>query len=122
MMGCGTNTVTDRPEVGNVGLLEKYDLGVGDHLAITVWKNPDLSVSVPVRPDGKISIPLVGDVLAAVLTAEELSSSIGKALETYVRGPKVTVIVTNPASADFQHRVRIVGGCKAHKVPPIAMV
>jgi len=118
MMGCGTNTVTDRPEVGNVGLLEKYDLGVGDHLAITVWKNPDLSVSVPVRPDGKISIPLVGDVAAAGLTAEELSNSIGKALETYVRGPKVTVIVTNPASADFQHRVRIVGAVQSPQSSP----
>jgi len=117
-MGCGPNTIKEMPETGDIGLLDRYDLGVGDLISVTVWKNPDLSVSVPIRPDGKISIPLVGDVLAAGLTTEELSDSVSKELEDFVRSPRVTVIVTNPASSDFQHRVRIVGAVQNPQSTP----
>jgi len=118
LVGCGTNTVKEQPAMGDIGLLEQYNLGVGDQLNVTVWKNADLSVTVPVRPDGKISIPLVGDVAAAGLTPEQLSASIVKALEAYVKGPQVTVIVSNPASSDFQHRVRIVGAVQSQQSAP----
>jgi len=91
------------------GLLEEYRIGVGDALEVNVWRNPELSVSVPVRPDGKISMPLVGDIVAAQLTATELSSNIAVSLTEYVRNPQVTVIVSNPSSSDFQRRVRITG-------------
>ncbi len=88
---------------------EPYRMGVGDTLRIDVWRNEQLSVSVPVRPDGMISMPLIGDVLAASQTTSSLSSTISNLLEDYVRNPQVTVIVTNPESADFLNRVRIVG-------------
>lgn len=97
------------PVSENSGILEEYRIGVGDSLDINVWRNPELSVSVPVRPDGKISMPLIGDIAAAHLTTRELSDDIVKGLTNYVRSPQVTVIVTNPSSSDFQRRVRITG-------------
>jgi len=71
-----------------------YVIGPDDTLQISVWKEPELSGSVAVRPDGKISIPLVDDVQAAGLTAVELSAQIAEKLKKFVTGPHVTVIVT----------------------------
>jgi len=71
-----------------------YVIGPDDMLQISVWKEPELSGAVPVRPDGKISIPLVDDVQAAGLTAVELSAQITEKLKKFVTGPHVTVIVT----------------------------
>lgn len=91
---------------------KNYLIGVGDDLSVQVWRNPELSVQIPVRPDGKISTPLVGDIVAAGLTTEQLADAITTKLSNYVRGPEVTVIVTNPASADFLRRVRITGSVR----------
>ena len=71
-----------------------YVIGPDDTLQISVWKEPELSGSVPVRPDGKISIPLVDDVQAAGLTAVQLSMQIADRLKKFVTDPHVTVIVT----------------------------
>lgn len=109
LAACGTTSKVVAPERMDSGLLEEYRIGVGDALEVNVWRNPELSVSVPVRPDGKISMPLVGDIVAAQLTATELSSNIAVSLTEYVRNPQVTVIVSNPSSSDFQRRVRITG-------------
>jgi len=79
---------------------------------VQVWRNEELSVRVPVRPDGKISTPLVGDIVAAGLTTEQLAQAITAKLSNYVRNPEVTVIVNNPASADFLRRVRITGSVR----------
>ncbi|MDN3638491.1 polysaccharide biosynthesis/export family protein [Simiduia curdlanivorans] len=95
--------ISQSPEV------KAYQIGVGDSLQVNVWRNQELSLAVPVRPDGKISMPLVGDIEAAGLTPLALSDSIVTKLGAYVRNPQVTVIVTNPSSADFQRRVRITG-------------
>lgn len=91
---------------------KSYRIGVADEISIQVWKNNELSVHVPVRPDGKISSPLVGDIVAAGLTTEELAAAITAKLGSYVRNPEVTVIVTNPASADFLRRVRVTGSVR----------
>jgi polysaccharide export outer membrane protein len=73
---------------------EDYVIGPSDVLAVRVWKNPELSVEqVPVRPDGKISTPLAGDVQAAGLTTKQLQDVLAKALTQYVTAPNVTVIV-----------------------------
>lgn len=88
---------------------EEYRIGVADMLAVSVWRNPDLSITVPVRPDGKISMPLIGDMLAAGKSSEALAADITAKLTEYVRSPQVTVIVTNPASTDFQRTVRVTG-------------
>jgi polysaccharide export outer membrane protein len=112
LQACSSGKVGAPPPVANTGTLEEYRIGVGDDLQINVWRNEELSVAVPVRPDGKVSMPLVGDIVAAGLTTRELSDSIVRSLTNYVRSPQVTVIVINPSSSDFQRRVRITGAVR----------
>lgn len=71
-----------------------YVLGSDDQLHITVWKESDLTVTLPVRPDGKISLPLINDIQAAGLTPMELRESITEKLKKYIADPRVTVVVT----------------------------
>lgn len=71
-----------------------YTIGAQDVLSISVWKDPELTQTVPVRPDGKISMPLLNDVQAAGLTPNELRDHITEALKKFVTDPVVTVIVT----------------------------
>ena len=80
------------PEPGPMDRAD-YVIGAADILRIQVWKNTELSVEVPVRPDGKISVPLANDVQAAGLTATELKDVITQALADYVAAPDVTVMV-----------------------------
>ncbi len=107
LSACSSPTITPPPQ--NTEVQSQYRIGVGDSLRVNVWRNAELSSDVPVRPDGRISLPLVGDIQAAGQTTEELASALTSSLEEYVRNPQVTVIVTNPASADYQLRVRITG-------------
>lgn len=109
LAACSGTQKVMAPPVSDHTVVEDYRIGVGDMLQVSVWRNQELSTSVPVRPDGKISLPLVGDIVAANLTTAQLSSNIVAGLENYIRSPQVTVIVTNPSSADFQRRVRITG-------------
>lgn len=71
-----------------------YVIGPEDGLSINVWKEADLTATLPVRPDGKISLPLLGDVQAAGLTPKELGESITEKLRKFVADPRVTVVVT----------------------------
>jgi len=71
-----------------------YIIGADDTLHISVWKEPDLSETLPVRPDGKISLPLLNDVVAAGLTPSQLADSITTKLKKYIADPRVTVVVT----------------------------
>ena len=89
-----------------------YRIGVDDQLQVAVWRNPELSVSVPVRPDGRISVPLVGDVLAGGRTPEEVARDIEGQLAAYVRDPKVAVILTELRSHEFLSRVRVTGAVR----------
>jgi polysaccharide biosynthesis/export protein len=84
-----------------------YLIGPGDTLQVFVWRNPDLSVTVPVRPDGKISTPLVEDMSAVGKTPSGLARDIEKALSEYVKSPQVNVIVTIPVSVFSQ--VKVIG-------------
>jgi polysaccharide export outer membrane protein len=118
LAGCSSGKPSDMPPLSETGLLSEYRIGVGDSIQINVWRNPELSLAVPVRPDGKVSMPLIGDILAANQTATELSAAITASLSSYVRNPQVTVIVANPSSSDFQRRVRITGAVKAPQSIP----
>ncbi len=109
VQACATPDKSAMPAEGDAYSAEVYRIGVGDQLQVSVWRNPELSVEVPVRPDGKISAPLVGDVLAAGITPEDLAQTVTEKLKTFIRSPKVTVVVIDPASADFQQRVRVTG-------------
>ena len=87
-----------------------YVIGPGDELEVFVWQNPDLSVTVPVRPDGKISTPLDEDMVAVGKTPSELAHDIEQKLSQYVRSPHVNVIVVKPASVFSQ--VKVIGQVK----------
>src|SRR6185437_11839945 len=87
-----------------------YIIGPGDELQIFVWQNADLSVIVPVRPDGKISTPLDEDMVAVGKTPSQLAHDIEVKLSEYVRSPHVNVIVTKPASLFSQ--VKVIGQVK----------
>ena len=76
-----------------------YVIGTGDRLRVDVWQNDKLSLSeVPVRPDGKITMPLVDDVQAAGLTTDELKAVITQELSEFIENPTVTVVLLNPLS------------------------
>jgi polysaccharide export outer membrane protein len=90
-------------------LVKSYKMAVGDQIQINVWKNPELSLSEPIRPDGKISMPLIGDVMAAGLTPEELAARIETMLANYVKAPNVTVILTSLQGHEFLSRIRVTG-------------
>jgi polysaccharide export outer membrane protein len=90
-------------------LTQSYKMAVGDQLQINVWKNPELSVSAPIRPDGKVSIPLIGEVMAVGYTPEQMAANIEKKLTTYVKNPNVTVILTGLEGHEFLSRIRVTG-------------
>lgn len=71
-----------------------YVIGADDVLLVSVWKEPDLTITLPVRPDGNISMPLLNDVPAAGISPTQLAASITEKLKKYVADPRVTVIVT----------------------------
>jgi polysaccharide export outer membrane protein len=82
-----------------------YVIGAEDVLDVNVWKEPDVSRSVPVRPDGKISLPLLNDVQAAGLTPMQLQAAITDGLKKFITGPQVTVVVMQINS----RRIYVVG-------------
>lgn len=94
-----------------------YLIGPGDTLQIFVWRNPDLSTSVPVRPDGRISIPLVEDIDCAGKTPTQLARDIEVKLKKFVTDPVVTVIVSNFVGP-FAQQVRVVGEASEPKAVP----
>lgn len=85
-----------------------YVIGAGDSVNIVVWRNPELSMSVPVRPDGKITTPLVEDLPAMGKDATTLARDIEKELSKFIREPVVTVIVTGFVGP-FSEQIRVVG-------------
>lgn len=104
--GCATSSP---PPISDLSPVDsQYRIGSGDGLRIYVRDNPDLSLSVPVRPDGDISIPLVETIPAAGKTPVELAGDLETALSVYVRDPLVTVIVTSFVGT-YSDQVRILG-------------
>jgi polysaccharide export outer membrane protein len=86
----------------------RYLIGPLDVVNIVVWRNPELSQSVPVRPDGRISTPLVEDLMALGRSPSELAREIERALSKYIRDPIVTVVVTG-FQGPFSEQVRVIG-------------
>jgi polysaccharide export outer membrane protein len=110
LSGCAMFSGDDRivaPELTYKKL--PYVIGVSDQLRIDVWRNQDLSRPVLVRPDGFITMPLMGDVKAEGKTPEELAGIIADALRSVIKNPEVSVTVDNPVSVDYQFRVRAMG-------------
>ena len=86
----------------------QYLVGPGDMLNVVVWRSPELSMVVPVRPDGKITTPLVEDLQASGKTATQIALEIEQVLSRYVQSPVVTVIVTSFAGP-YSQQVRVIG-------------
>jgi polysaccharide export outer membrane protein len=116
LAGCASSSAPRLPPAEDAAkaqgpsvLVENYQMATGDNVQINVWKNPELSVSEPIRPDGKIAVPLVGDVHAAGKTPEQLAADIKRALGGYIKNPNVTVILTNLEGYQFLSRIRVTG-------------
>jgi len=106
LAGCAHRIALDAPDA--VPDQRDYQIGAGDVVNINVWRNPEVSLSVPVRPDGKITTPLVEDLQAAGKTSTELARDIEKALSKYIQQPLVTVIVTSFVGP-YNQQIRVVG-------------
>jgi len=106
MAACAGRVSLEQPEAD--APRADYQIGAGDVLSINVWRNPEVSISVPVRPDGKITTPLVEDLQAAGKTSTQLARDIEKALEKYIQQPMVTVIVTSFVGP-YAQQIRVIG-------------
>src|SRR5690606_25119530 len=113
LAGCA-GTVERPPEAPmSAGIsVDDYRIGVDDMVSVNVWRNEELDVVVPVRPDGKISVPLVGDVQAGGRTPQEVADDIEQKLALYVRDPQVAVILTELRSHEYLSRVRVTGAVR----------
>ncbi len=106
--GAGTRPAADRNGGESPAPASDYIIGPGDTLQIFVWRNPDISATVPVRPDGKISTPLVEDMTAVGKTPSRLARDIEEVLSEYIRSPQVNVIVEGFVGT-FGEQIRVVG-------------
>lgn len=117
LIGSNPDIVDDSAAAAYSNSVE-YRIGVDDIVNVNVWKNPDLSVKVPVRPDGNISVPLIGDVEVGGRTPTEVAELIKEELTVYLREPQVTVILDQLNSHEFLSRVRITGAVSKPKSIP----
>jgi len=122
LIGCSTVNAPDAPTTPPVASAtddadNAYIIGPTDQLNIFVWRQPELSTNAIVRPDGRISVPLIDDMQAAGRTPTALAASITGALKEYIQDPKVTVIVTNFVGP-FDRQIRVVGeAAKPQAIP-----
>lgn len=115
--GCASSKPAVMPAPAAAPLADEYVIGPGDTVQIFVWQHPEVSVTIPVRPDGRISTPLVEDMLAVGKTPTVLARDIEAALGEYIRSPKVNVIVSNFVGT-FSNQVRVVGQAAAPQAIP----
>ena len=114
--GCASRSLPPAPAQAGIGEYN-YVIGAGDSLNITVWRNPELSMSVPVRPDGKLATPLIDEIVAQGKTPTELAREVEKSLSKYVRDPIVTVIVTGFVGP-YSEQIRVVGEAAKPQILP----
>ena len=121
LFGCASPSIPKdalQPLPINSTMEGDYRIGVDDRVQVSVWRNPDLSVTVPVRPDGKISVPLIGDVQAGGNTPNQVADIVQKKLSAFIREPNVAVIVTELRSHEFLSRVRVTGAVRTPRSLP----
>jgi polysaccharide export outer membrane protein len=106
--GCASNAYPPISSTEGQPPTHDYLIGPGDTVNITVWRNPEVSMTVPVRPDGKITTPLVEDLPASGKTSSHLARDIEKALGKYIQEPIVTVIVTGFVGP-YSEQIRVIG-------------
>ena len=113
LSGCASYPLlhTDYPMIASEesdATARDYLIGPGDNVDIIVWRNPEISMSVPVRPDGKITTPLVEDLPASGKTSTQLARDIEETLSKYIQEPVVTVIVTQFVGP-YSEQIRVIG-------------
>jgi polysaccharide export outer membrane protein len=122
LVGCAAGPQGEEASVGSgatpVAIEKEYRIGVDDRVQVNVWRNPELSMVVPVRPDGMISLPLIGDVQAGGNTPTAVADIVRQKLSAYIRDPSVAVIVTELRSHEFISRVRITGAVRTPRSLP----
>jgi polysaccharide export outer membrane protein len=107
MAGCASKAAPPAPVTVSSGEY-RYLIGPGDTLSVIVWRNPDLSMAVPVRPDGRISFPLVEDLPAAGKDSTAVAREVERALSKYLRDPVVTIVVTG-FGGPYSEQIRVIG-------------
>lgn len=116
LAGCASTGATSKgappADPTPTAAVDAYRIGVDDLVQVAVWRNPELGVTVPVRPDGMISVPLIGDVPAGGHTPPEVAKDIQDRLAAYVRDPQVAVILTELRSHEYLSRVRVTGAVR----------
>src|SRR5450755_1537302 len=115
--GCAPSGPSAPPVAASPSEAANYIIGPGDQLEVSVWRSPELSTHVPVRPDGRISTPLVEDIVAAGRTPAELGREIESRLKKFVSDPIVTVIVSSFVGP-YSQQIRIVGEAVTPKAIP----
>jgi len=108
LLGACTTPPAPPPSAALAPINPDYLIGPGDAVNIIVWRNPEVSMSVPVRPDGKITTPLVEDLPAAGKTSTQLARDIEGALAKFIQQPVVTVVVTTFVG-NFSEQIRVIG-------------
>lgn len=110
MSSCSStpNSIPVDQDVPVSNKISEYLIGAGDQLNVFVWRNSEISVTVPVRPDGRISTPLVEDMVAVGKTPTRLARDIEKRIAKYIRNPQVTIIVTNFVGS-LKQQIRVIG-------------
>lgn len=98
------------------GVTADYKIGPGDMIQVFVWRNPDLTVTVPIKPDGRITTPLVENMVAAGKTTDQLARDIESVLSQYIRTPQVNIIVTAPQSV--LNQIKVVGQLRTPQAVP----
>lgn len=121
-VGCASMNAPSYPPAPAAAASDSYNyiVGPGDTLNIIVWRNPELSLSVPVRPDGKLSTPLVDELVVQGKTSVEIARDVEKALAKFVRDPVVTVIVTSFVGP-YSEQIRVVGEAAKPQFLPYKM-
>ena len=107
-----SNDYGPKPNANKKLLVAQYLIGVDDKVQVDVWKHPDLTVNVPVRPDGMISVPLIGEVLAGGKTPNDVAAEIQTRLSKYIKQPNVAVILMELRSHEYLSRVRVTGSVR----------
>ncbi len=107
LISCGSSSAPP-PVSATAPVSPEYRIGPGDNLEVFVWRNPELSVTLPVRPDGRISTPLIEDLVATDKTPTQLARDIENALKNYVQQPVVTVMVTGFVGP-YSRQIRVIG-------------
>lgn len=115
--GCADRDLPAAPTVTGIAEAPYYRIGPGDQIDVFVWRNDDLKTTLKVRPDGRISFPLIGDLDAAGKTPSELSKDMERRLATYLREPNVAVMITS-FSGSFDQQVRVIGEAQKPQAIP----